>query len=83
MDNLRANVGRLYFGGEGTSRKYFGKLAASCRSLLTAMRLGFLHGAYFEGLSMGQTIAGCIKNTTCPPLKQFANVLNAIPYELD
>jgi len=32
MDNLRANVGRLYFGGEGTSRKYFGKSAILCVS---------------------------------------------------
>ena len=24
LDNLRANVGRLYFAGEATSRKYFG-----------------------------------------------------------
>lgn len=24
IDNLRANVGRLYFAGEATSRKYFG-----------------------------------------------------------
>jgi len=25
LDNLRANVGRLYFAGEATSRKYFGQ----------------------------------------------------------
>jgi len=25
MDNVRANVGRLYFAGEATSRKYFGE----------------------------------------------------------
>ena len=28
LDNLRANVGRLYFAGEATSRKYFGAYLA-------------------------------------------------------
>jgi len=49
LDNLRANVGRLYFAGEATSRKYF----------------GFLHGAYFEGLNMGQIIADCVNSASC------------------
>lgn len=47
--NLRANVGRLYFAGEATSAEYF----------------GFLHGAYFEGQAAGEEIAGCLKNSSC------------------
>ena len=39
--NLRANVGRLWFAGEATSAEYF----------------GFLHGAYFEGQEVGSRIA--------------------------
>lgn len=44
--NLRANVGRLYFAGEATSAEYF----------------GFLHGAWFEGQAVGNSIADMIKN---------------------
>jgi polyamine oxidase len=43
--NLRANVGRLYFAGEATSTEYF----------------GFLHGAYFEGQEAGLRVAGKVK----------------------
>ncbi|KAK3673258.1 hypothetical protein LTR78_006803 [Recurvomyces mirabilis] len=39
--NLRANVGRLWFAGEATSSEYY----------------GFLHGAYFEGEEVGGRIA--------------------------
>jgi polyamine oxidase len=42
--NLRANVGRLYFAGEATTVEYF----------------GFLHGAWFEGQEVGMRIAGQI-----------------------
>jgi len=42
--NLRANVGRLYFAGEAQSAEYF----------------GFLHGAWFEGQEVGERIAGQI-----------------------
>jgi len=42
--NLRANVGRLYFAGEATSTSYY----------------GFLHGAWFEGQAIGEQIAGCL-----------------------
>lgn len=42
--NLRANVGRLYFAGEATSAEYY----------------GFLQGAYFEGREAGQTVADCV-----------------------
>ena len=44
-ENLRANVGRLYFAGEATSTEYF----------------GFLHGAWFEGQAVGMDIADCLK----------------------
>ena len=48
--NLRANVGRLYFAGEATSSEYF----------------GFLHGAFFEGQAVAKEIANCIaKGTNC------------------
>jgi len=43
--NLRANLGRLWFAGEATSAEYY----------------GFLQGAYFEGQIVGNTIAGCVK----------------------
>lgn len=39
--NLRANVGRLWFAGEATSAEYF----------------GFLQGAYFEGREVGGRVA--------------------------
>ncbi|KAH8431479.1 putative flavin containing polyamine oxidase [Aspergillus melleus] len=39
--NLRANVGRLWFAGEATSAPYF----------------GFLHGAWFEGRDAGLEVA--------------------------
>ncbi|KAL8919893.1 MAG: hypothetical protein Q9172_004769, partial [Xanthocarpia lactea] len=45
--NLRANVGRLYFAGEATSAQYF----------------GFLHGAWVEGQAVGEKIAGLIKRS--------------------
>ena len=45
--NLRANVGRLYFAGEATSAQYF----------------GFLHGAWVEGRAVGERIAGLIKRS--------------------
>jgi len=42
--NLRANIGRLYFAGEATSSKYFGSL----------------QGAWFEGQSAGIEVISCI-----------------------
>lgn len=51
-ENLRANVGRLWFAGEATSPTYF----------------GFLHGAWFEGRVAGTEIAaslnGCKRSKT-------------------
>ncbi|KAI1114616.1 amine oxidase [Nemania sp. NC0429] len=43
--NLRANVGRLWFAGEGTSAQYY----------------GFLQGAWYEGRDVAQRIAGLLK----------------------
>ncbi|KIM37932.1 hypothetical protein M413DRAFT_76550 [Hebeloma cylindrosporum] len=65
LDNLRANVGRLYFAGEATSRKYF----------------GFLHGAYFEGLGIAKLIAECVKGGICTDMEHFPRITNARPYE--
>ncbi|KAG6011004.1 hypothetical protein E4U21_000035 [Claviceps maximensis] len=43
--NLRADVGRLWFAGEATSAEYF----------------GFLHGAWFEGMNAGSNMAAVLK----------------------
>jgi polyamine oxidase len=43
--NLRANVGRLWFAGEATSAQYF----------------GFLHGALFEGREVGMSVAALLQ----------------------
>ncbi|KAF0328705.1 flavin containing amine oxidoreductase [Colletotrichum asianum] len=44
--NIRANIGNLWFAGEATHPQYF----------------GFLQGAYYEGMSAGEAVVGCIKN---------------------
>lgn len=44
--NLRADVGRLWFAGEATSAEYF----------------GFLHGAFFEGQEAGTQIASVLEH---------------------
>jgi len=41
---------------------------------------GFLHGAYYEGLDIGQTVADCVKSGDCPDLEHFLQVTNANPY---
>jgi len=76
LDNLRANVGRLYFAGEASSKKYFGVfLLGSIGDIIYpkgADRMtGFLHGAYFEGLNMGQIVADCVKSGYCADLEHF------------
>lgn len=43
--NLRANVGRLWFAGEATSAEYY----------------GFLQGAWFEGRNAGEAVGACVK----------------------
>ena len=93
LDNLRANVGRLYFAGEATSRKYFGAYIYTCVRYFCKKKLplidngdgwlGFLQGAYFEGLDIGQIIADCVKSagSSCADLEHFVQVTNAYPYE--
>ncbi|ERS95300.1 polyamine oxidase (propane-1,3-diamine-forming) [Sporothrix schenckii 1099-18] len=46
--NLRANVGHLWFAGEANSAEYF----------------GFLHGAWFEGREVGQRVAAALQDKT-------------------
>ena len=50
--NLRSNLGRLYFAGEHTSTQYY----------------GFLHGAWYEGQAAGEAIVKCLNGTAqdCP-----------------
>ena len=48
--NLRANLGRLWFAGEATSAEYY----------------GFLHGAWFEGQAVGEMLATCVRNRSGP-----------------
>ena len=45
---------------------------------------GFLQGAYFEGLNIGQIVADCVKSagSSCADLEHFVQVTNAYPYEL-
>ncbi|CAK7225626.1 polyamine oxidase1, flavin-containing amine oxidoreductase [Sporothrix eucalyptigena] len=46
--NLRANVGRLWFAGEANSAEYF----------------GFMHGAWFEGREVASRVATVLSGTT-------------------
>ncbi|KNZ71880.1 Polyamine oxidase [Termitomyces sp. J132] len=64
--NLRSNVDRLYFAGEATSMKYY----------------GFLHGAYFEGLDVAQSIIKCITHQSCVRVEHFDKAQNGIPYDI-
>ncbi|KZT22391.1 putative flavin-containing polyamine oxidase [Neolentinus lepideus HHB14362 ss-1] len=48
--NLRANVGRLWFAGEHTSAEYF----------------GFLQAAYTEGQAAGDVVAACVNRVYAP-----------------
>jgi polyamine oxidase len=49
--NLRANVGSVYFAGEATSPEFY----------------GYLHGAYFEGKGAGMAVAACVGATGLGP----------------
>ena len=81
-DNLRANVGRLYFAGEATSRKYSGKSLRTRNKYESEYgNTGFLHGAYFEGLAIAELIAGCVKGGSCVDMEHFPQITNAQPYE--
>ena len=82
FDNLRANVGRFYFAGEATSRKYFGKsLAARNTDESDGEDPGFLQGAYYEGLEIAELIADCVKGGSCEDMEHFPWITNAQPYE--
>ena len=62
--NLRANLGRLYFAGEATSAEYF----------------GFLHGAWFEGQAVGQLIADCLsKGVNCSGEEHYPDLIGVNP----
>ncbi|KIY46147.1 amine oxidase [Fistulina hepatica ATCC 64428] len=65
-DNVRANLGRLWFAGEATSAAYF----------------GFLHGAYFEGQAIAERVMDCIINgghSSCN-MPHFEQIINPSPY---
>lgn len=83
-DNLRATVSeRLWFAGEAGSQKYFG---GCCTSLWTFfgsfLLVGFLHGAYFDGLDVGGEVAKCIKEGGCIGLQHVEEVKNARSYRV-
>ncbi|CAK7224163.1 polyamine oxidase1, flavin-containing amine oxidoreductase [Sporothrix curviconia] len=56
--NLRANVGRLWFAGEANSAEYF----------------GFMHGAWFEGREVGERVAVALLNSTAKGGKKAAQM---------
>lgn len=60
--NLRANVGRLWFAGEATSATYY----------------GFLHGAYYEGKEAGLRIAGMINAGRCANVNYTDNGMGGL-----
>lgn len=39
--------------------------------MLKSTITGFLHGAYFEGLNMGQKIADCVNSASCADLEEL------------
>lgn len=95
--NLRATVERrLWFGGEATSLKYYGRsgITTSCTLLIitwgpapltgallnAASCLGYLHGAYYEGQKMGEEIAHCIENEGCAGLPHVEEIPCSYPY---
>lgn len=63
--NLRANLGRLWFAGEATSAEYY----------------GFLQGAYFEGQTVATTIAACLKanHTGCKNEPHYETLRGVTP----
>lgn len=64
--NLRANLGRLWFAGEATSAEYY----------------GFLQGAYFEGRDAAETVADCVsgnKTGTCKDEKRYESLGGVTP----
>lgn len=92
--NLRATVdGRLWFGGEATSLKYFGTFGIVRVTLSGLVRLtesrnasfnmcssGYLHGAYYEGQKMGEEIAHCVLKNGCAGLTHTEEIPCSHPY---
>ena len=79
IDNLRSNVGRLFFAGEATSQKYFGAFCWHGAEVYLKPHWyqGFLHGAYFEGLNAGQIIAERVNSASSTDLQHFLSVTSA------
>lgn len=78
--NLRANLGHLYFAGEATSAEYYGFLQGMLYPLINLL-LGVgvaknIVGAYFEGQSVGNKLAGCINgnHTACQNTASYETV---------
>lgn len=44
------------------------------------MCVGFLHGAYFEGLNAGEEIAKCVEGPACTGREHLNSVVDASPY---
>ncbi|KAL9608514.1 MAG: hypothetical protein Q9167_006665 [Letrouitia subvulpina] len=63
--NLRANVGRLYFAGEATSAEYG----------------GFLHGAWTEGEVVGSAIAGMINGAHAAEQRHYEVLHGTTPLD--
>ncbi|KAJ5393288.1 uncharacterized protein N7487_010929 [Penicillium crustosum] len=68
--NLRANVGNVFFAGEATSQEFF----------------GYLQGAYFEGKHVGDFIASCLQEsgncTVTDEQQKYAVLTGVTPYNL-
>ncbi|RDA91848.1 hypothetical protein CP533_3683 [Ophiocordyceps camponoti-saundersi (nom. inval.)] len=62
--NLRANVGRLWFAGEALSAQFF----------------GFLHGAWFEGREAGAHVAQFVRGGHCLRLDGEEEVCGSRPH---
>ena len=56
--NLRSNVGPIWFAGEATSTQYF----------------GFLQGAYYEGLHIGERVAKIVKGDNCTDMVHYEDL---------
>ena len=46
------------------------------------VRVGFLHGAYFEGLDVAGEMVKCINAGGCVGLRHVEEVKNARPYQI-
>ncbi|KAF3490815.1 polyamine oxidase [Arthroderma uncinatum] len=68
--NLRANIGRLFFAGEATSQEFY----------------GYLHGAYYEGRAVGEMLATCIeepvKCTDKDGQPRYQTLTGVTPYDM-